>query len=205
MTLSASGMGTPIEVALIAAGGTGPGTPGLALAIGTAVVGEITSHAIVPFGALVAAGAAVTGTSIVTNLDADRLKVPLRAALISAGAADITKTTVFATDLATAIVSEISTFASIPGTGFVAPPAGGPVTGASTVSGLNAVRLAIPVLAAFVTAALPGEAAPIPTATLALAIALAIVLEIATNGVVPGGALVAPGGGGPLTGATVIT
>lgn len=203
MTLSASGIGTPISAALVVAGAVpGAATSALGAAIGAAVVAEITANAIVPSLGLVAAGTAVTGAAVITGLDADRLKTPLRVALIAAGAADIAKTTTFAASLAAAIVDEIQDFGSVPGTGFAAPPAGGPVTGASTVSGLNAVRLGVPINDALeVSGAAPGAA----TAALALAIAGAVCAEILASAVVPFGLLVAPAGGGPITGATVIT
>jgi hypothetical protein len=203
MSLSASGIGTPISAALVVAGAVpGAATSALGAAIGAAVVAEITVNAIVLSFGLVAAGSSVTGAAVITGLDADRFKTPLRVALIAAGAADIPKTTTFATSIASAIVDEIETFGSVPGTGFAAPPLGGPVTGASTVSGLNAVRLGVPVKDALVAS---GAADGAATAALALAIAGAVCAEVLANAVVPFGLLIAPPGGGPITGATVIT
>lgn len=203
MSLSAARMAAPIEAGLIVIGAVGAGTAALALAIGVAVVDELTGHAIVPALGLVAAGVAVTGAATITGLSVARLKTVLRAALIAALAADIQKTTDTAEGLASVLVDEITTYGTVPGTGFAAPPAGGALTGSSTVEGLNVIRLAgalNDVLEGPMSAE-PGVA----TAGLALAISGAVVLELVTHAVVPPGLLVAPAGGGPVTGGSVIT
>lgn len=73
---------------------------------------------------------------------------------------------------------------------------------------LNAARMAgvTPYTGGIKAALIAAGAANIPaTDALALAIATAVVTELTTNGVVPALGLVAPAGGGPVTGAAVIT
>ena len=206
MTLLAARMSAPIQAALFVAGAVGAGTSALALAIATAVVDELVNNAVVPSVpplGFVAAPPAVNGQCPITNVSVDRLRTSLRAALIASGAANTQKTTDSAQGLAQAIVDEVQGHGVVYGTGFVSNPAGGALTGAGGISSLLTSRLAIAINSVLESpmGAQPGA----PTAALALAIAGAIVFELATFGVVPPGLLVSPPIGGPVTGATVIT
>ncbi len=206
MTLLAARMGAPIQAGLVAAGAVGAGTSALALAIATAVIDELTGNAIVPSVpplGFVAAPPAVNGQCPIANLSVDRLRTSLRAALVASGAANTQKTTDSAQGLAQAIVDELQGRGVVYGAGFVANPAGGALTGAGGVSGLSAVLLSATINSVLESpmGAQPGA----PTAALALAIAGAIVLELATFAVVPPGLLVSPPLGGAVTGASVIT
>lgn len=70
-------------------------------------------------------------------LSASRLSAALRTKLVAhAWAADGAELTAFCDDLASAIVTEITTNAEVPALGLIAPPgtAGGPVTGEAKVT-----------------------------------------------------------------------
>ena len=207
MSLVAARLAGLLEAALLVAGASPdtPKTAAFALDVATAVVSEITGNATVPSTGLLAppTGGPVTGAASVTGLDADSLKTPLRAALIAAGAADSQDTTDFASELASAIVDEVQTYATVPGTGLVATNtmvSPGPVTGTAALASLNALRLTTPIKNAFVAI---GAADGAATLTLAGAIAAAIVLELGFAVVTPLMASIA--GGGPITGAGAIS
>ena len=208
MSLSALRVAALMEIALLAAGASPdvPATAGLSSAMGSAIISEITANAVVPGPTFIApsSGGALTGQSTVTNLDGPRLKVPLKAALIAAGAADIQMTDDLASGIANAMVDEIEGFAVCPPNGLTStntPAAPGAVTGTGTITSVNPLRLALPIANALVAA---GAASSLETALLGLALATAVLGEIlAFAAVVPPAppALVAPAGGGPLVGA----
>ena len=209
MSLDAFRVGGVIATALLAIGAdpTTPRTNGLAHGVATAVIDEVVNHAIVPGPALAApsAGGPVTGASTITSLDATRLRVPMKAALIAGGAADIPSTDALALALATAFVNEIGTFGVASGSGLTAtntPTTPGTVTGGGAITGLNPVRLATPIYDAFADS-FPVE--PTIMATLALSIATAVTGEFLVFGKVTPVAIVAPAGGGPLVGTLGVT
>lgn len=204
MSLSADRLGGLLEGALLAAGASSatPKTAALGDALAAAVIDELVDHAVIPGPTFSAppSGGTLTGASTITSLDATRLKAPIKAALIAAGAADIPKTDTFAQDLATAIVNEIQTNAVVPPGSLVAtntPASPGTVTGSSTITGLVVVRLSAPLNAALETS---GAAPGVATGALALALATAILGEILSfASVIPVAGIVASAGG-PLIG-----
>lgn len=206
MTTSAIRVAALIETGLLVAGAspTSPLTALLSLGIANGVVSEITVNALVPGATLIApsAGGPCTGSSTITGLSAARLKAPIKTALIDAGASDIAVTDLLALDLATAVVSEVHTYATVPAAGLVATNtlvSPGTVTGTATIASVNAVRLGTAIASALVTS---GAASGAVTAALGAAIASAIVVELLTfAAVTPVPPPIASAGGGPLIGA----
>lgn len=225
MSCDSARVGALIATALLAAGASSetPKTSGLASDLAEAVLGELLEHAVVPGPALAApsSGGPVTGSSTIEGLDAERLAAPIRAAFVAAGAdpellrpdapdrADEleAKLDAFALDLATAFVDEIGGNAIVPGTGLAAsntPVSPGTVTGSAKITGLNPVRLAVPIRTALVEKM--GAADGTGTATLALALASAVLGELLVFAeVVPVDPLGAIAGGGPLVGVLEVT
>lgn len=68
------------------------------------------------------------------SLDANRLALPIKSALIIAGAANSPATAALALAIATAVVTEITGNAVVVPLGLIAPAGGGPVTGAGTIT-----------------------------------------------------------------------
>lgn len=199
-----------IETALLAAGASSetPKTAELAVDLAAAVLEEVLENAVVPGPALAAppSGGPVTGASTITELDADRLAGPIKAALLKLGTPDeLAEAAGLA--LATAYVDEISDHAVVSGTGLAAsntPASPGVVTGTAAITGLNPVRLAVPIRSALVNEMRGADNAG--TSALALALATAVTAELLLfAGVVPVPPLAASAGGGPLVGVLEVT
>lgn len=127
---------------------------------------------------------------------ASRMASPIDTALVVAGAAPGAATSALALAIATAIIGEIVPNAIVPGPPMLAPAAGGPIPAAdSTITGLDAARLAIPIKAGLIAAGAANIAA---TDALATDVATAVCDELGLATVPPAGltatnTLVTPG------------
>lgn len=169
----------------VAAGSTD--TVGIAKwgAIAAALCVHVVSSAVVLPGALVASGSSVVGVGLLTVAGAG---LPAQLAL-AAGTIDAVGVARWAA-IASAVVTCASSWTVLP-TAMVAPPAGGPVTGAGTVKTLGQLGAALAVAAGSIDAVGVAKWVAIGAAIEATVEATAVALPTA---------LVAPPGGGPITG-----
>lgn len=202
MTLSAARLTTPIKDALVDDAGAfdGAATLALATAIATELVTEIKKGKVLPGtfaappGAPTTPGGAITGASVVTDLDPTRPKAALKNALIAAGAADIAATGALAEALATGVCDALEGAVIAAGT-LSCPPGGGAITGSAIVVDMTVEDLRDDTKGALIDAGAADNAA---THAFAESFAQAIVDELEGHLAVSG--FSAPAAGGPLTG-----
>ena len=175
-------------------------------AVANAIVTAIQASTIVSAFVCPSTGGPLTGTGTISGMNPGTLGTTLSTAFMTGATGNVASIVPVANDIAAAICTYIQASALVPAGTLVAPvgnpTAGGPITGASTVTGLVGSALGDAIDAKITPYSALG-------ATVSLAAWEAIGTQIASHvmgsAVVAPGTLIAPAGGGPVTGAGVVS
>lgn len=186
---------TPFGIVLAAAMGTPNPAAGAAWSGVCGVLGTwLPANSLVLPGAMVAAGAAVTGLGVIHITGTAASLGPLLAASAGSPPTDLAAIAKW-TQIASKIITDFNTNIKVQGSTFVAVPAGGPITGTALLT-ISAPALGL------LFATIPTDPAGIVAFTLFGNMLEAEIILLAQA--LPLLSLASPNGGGPLTGTGTI-
>lgn len=177
------------------------------LAVANAIVSAIQAAHVASTFICPTTGGPLTGTGSITGISSSSLGSSLASAFMTGSTAGTSSVQSLANDIASALVTTIQGSAVVPSLGLLAPTgspttSGGPITGVTTVTGLVGATIG-DAIAAKVTAA--NAAAGAASTSTWEAIGSQIASHVMSNAQVLPGTLIAPSGGGPVTGQGAIT